>query len=266
MALKLCYAGLVTSKLFVMEYGEEISSPLVALVHGSLDRSSSFGRVVRHLSGLHVVAYDRRGYHRSRSQAIALASSFEDQVDDLFDVLAGREAVVIGHSYGADIALSAAERDPDQIRAVGAWEPPLAWMDYWPDRSSGHRRAVLTGDDPAAAAEAFFRAAAGDAVWEHLPERTKAERRAEGAALMAELRAIRDAGPVFDVARIKVPVVIGVGSDTVPYQLQGTSYLASAIEGAELFEIKGARHGAHLSHPAQFAEFVRRAVALAAQR
>jgi pimeloyl-ACP methyl ester carboxylesterase len=35
------------------------------------------------------------------------------------------------------------------------------------------------------------------------------------------------------------------------------------VPGGEAFEIPGAHHGAHLSHPDHFAAFVRRVVALA---
>ena len=46
--------------------GAPNATPVVVLVHGSLDRSDSFARVLRRLDDLHTVVYDRRGYHRSR--------------------------------------------------------------------------------------------------------------------------------------------------------------------------------------------------------
>ena len=47
-------------------HGDTAPGPLVVLVHGSLDRSASFARVVRRLDDVHTVVYDRGGYHRSR--------------------------------------------------------------------------------------------------------------------------------------------------------------------------------------------------------
>jgi pimeloyl-ACP methyl ester carboxylesterase len=38
------------------------AGPAVVLVHGAMDRAASFGRVMRRLGDLDVVAYDRRGY------------------------------------------------------------------------------------------------------------------------------------------------------------------------------------------------------------
>src|SRR5664280_3874245 len=78
--------------------------PVVVLVHGSLDRSTSFARVLHRLGDLHTVVYDRRGYHRSRS-AFPLHTSIHDQIDDLVGVIGGRPAVVIGHRYGGAIAI-----------------------------------------------------------------------------------------------------------------------------------------------------------------
>ena len=68
--------------------------PVVVLVHGSLDRSTSFTRVLRRLEDLHTIVYDRRGYHGSR-QAVPLATSLDDHVDDLLAVIGGRPAVVV---------------------------------------------------------------------------------------------------------------------------------------------------------------------------
>ena len=59
------------------------------------------------------------------------------QVADLVDVLAGRPAVVFGHSYGGNVALAAADRHPDLVRAVGVYETPLSWLDWWPGTTAG---------------------------------------------------------------------------------------------------------------------------------
>ena len=50
--------------LFVAELGDE-AGPTVVFVHGSLDRSSAFVKVIRRLPDLRVVRYDRRGYGHS---------------------------------------------------------------------------------------------------------------------------------------------------------------------------------------------------------
>jgi len=232
------------------------SVPAVVLVHGSLDRGTSFARVVRRLDDLTVITYDRRGYHRSRDAGVA--RDLSEHVADLLAVVGAGPAVVVGHSLGGDVAIAAAIESPGTIRAVGAYEPPLPWFDWWPNRSRG----TLQGEDPGSFAEGFFRRMVGDAAWERLPEATRGERRADGPALVAELLAIRVDAPPFDIERLTVPAVLARGSLSVPHHRRASEVLATAIPGAELVEISGAGHGAHLTHPDAFATFVRRVVAL----
>lgn len=242
-----------------------LGDPIVVLVHGSLDRATSFTRVVRRLGDLHSVVYDRRGYHRSRD-ALPLNTTLDGHVTDLFGVIGGRPAVVVGHSYGGDIALAAALRRPQSpIVSVAAYEPPLPWLPFWSSRGTTARGSAL-GDDPAAAAEGFFRRVVGAGAWERLSDVAKSERQADGPALMAELMAIRlDTAP-FDVTTMEIPALFGRGERSVPHHREGAAWLAEHTPGAELFDIAGAAHGAHLSHPDTFADFVRRAVERAGER
>jgi len=229
-------------------------APLVVLVHGSLDRAASFSRVVRRLRDLDVVVYDRRGYHRSRSAARP-AEGLDDHVADLLSVIGARRAAVVGHSLGGDIALGAAVVAPQRVSAVGAYEPPLPWLAWWPRRNRD-----LRGQDPAEFAEAFFRRVVGDQTWDRLPEKTRAERRAEGPTLMAEILALRSEEAPFDIAALGVPLVVGRGERSLWHHRRAIDALVEIHPGAEVVDIAGASHGAHQSHPDAFAAFVRRVV------
>ncbi len=115
------------------------------------------------------------------------------------------------------------------------------------------RAGVSSGE----AAELFMRGVVGDDIWERLPEPTKAARRDEGAAMLLDVGALL-AGSPFDPAAVRAPVVAGRGSASKPYHRRSAEWLAENVADTELFEIAGARHGAHTSHPAEFAAFVRR--------
>jgi pimeloyl-ACP methyl ester carboxylesterase len=249
--------------LYVTERGAGAPGPLVVLVHGSLDRSAAFARVVaaEPLTGLHTLRYDRRGY--GRSVDAGPPAGLDDHVDDLLAVVDGRPAVVAGHSYGGLVALVASVRAPDVVRAVAAFEPPQPWVPWWPGTSPGAAAAAAA---PADAAEAFMRRMVGDARWEALPERTREDRRREGTALAAELRSVRTAPtPPLDPADVRVPLVLGRGSRSAAHLRRSAAELARAVPHAVLVEIDGAEHGAHLSHPAAFAAWVRRAVDLGSE-
>ena len=239
--------------------------PLVVLVHGSLDRGASFARVRRRLDDLPTLTYDRRGYRGSRDVQPP-AADLADHVEDLLDIIDRRDAVVVGHSYGGNVALcAAAHARGGSIRAVAAYEPPQPWLRERPmadpDRSSA--AGPSEDGDPGLAAERFFRRMVGDSAWERLTEEERAARRADGPALAAELAAIRIREPLFDVATLRVPVVYGRGRDSLPHHRAAVAWLVEHTPGAELFEIEGARHGAHLTHPDAFATMVRRAIARA---
>jgi pimeloyl-ACP methyl ester carboxylesterase len=238
--------------------GPDGSTLRVVFVHGSMDRSASFLKAARRLGDLDLVRYDRRGY--GRSVGAGTSPSIDDQVDDLLAVLDGRPAAVVGHSLGGVIALAAAVRCPEVIPSVGAFEAPAPWLDWWPSGSAGGTAvATSTESGPAEAAEQFMRRMIGDERWERLPARTRRERRAEGAALIAELGSIRSAEP-YHPADIAVPVLAGHGSDSKPYHQMAAQQLAELAPRGELMVIDGAGHAAQSSHPDDFATFVRRVV------
>jgi pimeloyl-ACP methyl ester carboxylesterase len=64
------------------------------------------------------------------------------------------------------------------------------------------------------------------------------------------------------VATFPVPVVCGHGGQSRPHHQEATQGLARELPRAELVVIEDASHGAHLTHPREFAGLVRRAVAL----
>jgi len=230
-------------------------------VHGSLDRSTAFLRVMRLLTDLSTVRYDRRGY--GKSVATGPCPVFARQLDDLATVVAGRPAVIFGHSLGGVVALAFAAREPEVARAVVAYEAPMAWEPWWPQATAG-AVAVAPDGTEAEAAERFMRRMIGDERWEALPERTKEQRRAEGPALVAELRSIRAPSPApYAAADLVVPVIAACGSASRPHHQQTARVLADEAPLGELRVVEGAGHGVHLTHPAAVAELVRRALALA---
>ena len=243
--------------LFVAEHAGPPGAPRVVLVHGSLDRSTAFLKVARHLDDLSIARYDRRGY--GRSLEVGASASFDDQVTDLASVVGDVPSIVVGHSLGGVVALSFAARHPDLVPAVVAYEAPMPWLTSWPSNTAGG--VALAGGDEGDAAEHFMRRIVGDDRWEELPPRTKAQRRAEGPALVAELRSLRPPHPApYDAGSLPLPVVAAHGEISRPHHQAAAQQLAADAPRGELVVIAGASHGAHLSHPKEFAALVRRAV------
>jgi len=231
---------------------------LLILVHGSMDRATSFTRLMAKLPDWSVLYYDRRGY--AGSAETGPAETFGHQVDDLLAVLDGEPAVAFGHSFGGDVVLAAASHRPELIPAALVWEAPQPWLPWWPSHTAaGGAQEQLEPDERA---EWFMRRQIGDRVWERLPSATQARRRAEGQTLQAEMASLRG-GPVFDAARVSIPVIVGRGTLSSTHQRRSARELAAALPNGELADIPGATHGAHLSHPGEVADLLRRAAARA---
>jgi pimeloyl-ACP methyl ester carboxylesterase len=98
-------------------------NPIVC-VHGTVDGIGAFSLLELELAERHAVwVYDRRGRGGSRDAA---PYSLEREVEDLQSVLddVGEPAHVVGHSFGAVLALRAAV-DGTPMRSLVLYEPPL---------------------------------------------------------------------------------------------------------------------------------------------
>lgn len=228
-------------------------APLVVLVHGSMDRSAGMLKVARLLDDTcRVLRYDRRGYGRS----VPHHGPFEmaGQVADLVELLGGRRAVLIGHSFGGNVALATAARHPELVAAVAVYETPLSWEPWWPGTTAG-ADAVATRGTPADAAERFMRRLIGDARWEALPERTRRTRRDEGAAMVGELSDLRANRP-WTPDQLHLPVLAAYGTRGAPHHRQGMEHLAATVAGCRLVCLDGCGHDAPFREPAAFVDAV----------
>lgn len=240
------------------------SVPAVVLVHGAMDRAASFGRAMRRLGGIDVCAYDRRGYATSLDGGVA--ATLDDQAEDLRAICewtGARRVVVVGHSFGGTVAMRLAETAPDWLVALGAFESPAPTLrTYRSDGADLALAAAERGGGPAAA-EAFYRLIVGDAVWERLRGADRELRLAEGAQLVAEVSDLRLASGAPELEAVRIPVVVGAGSESAPAWTASARELADVLPNASFLEVVGAGHGAHLSHPDEFARYVRRCLAAA---
>jgi len=235
--------------------------PTVLFVHGAMDRATSFGRVMRRLPDLDRIAMDRRGYAGSLDAGVAptIAAHAED-VRRVIDWSGAEQVVVVGHSLGGRIALRLAqERDP-RVVAVAAFEAPMPDLDGSREQVGAGAIELGLSEGPEAAAEHFYRRMIGDDTWHRLRDRDRAARRAEGPALLAELLDLRDGSDELRPELIEIPVAIGVGARSGEGLRRGAHVLADHLPHASFTELANAGHGAHLTHPDDFARYVTAAV------
>jgi len=113
-------------ELFVLEQGQ---GPLVVLCHGWPELSYSWRHQIPALAaaGFHVVAPDMRGFGRSSAPAEIAAYSIFDNVGDMVALVAAlgeKQAVIVGHDWGAPVAWHAAMFRPDMFTKVAGLSVP----------------------------------------------------------------------------------------------------------------------------------------------
>ena len=113
-------------EIFLLEQGE---GPLVVLCHGWPELSYSWRHQIPALAaaGFHVVAPDMRGFGRTSAPSDVTAYSIFDSVGDMVALVAAlgeKQAVIVGHDWGAPVAWHAAMFRPDIFPAVAGLSVP----------------------------------------------------------------------------------------------------------------------------------------------
>jgi pimeloyl-ACP methyl ester carboxylesterase len=132
----------------------------------------------------------------------------------------------------------------------------MPWFDWY--RAAARRAGLPSADgDPEETAEQFMLAMIGERLWNRLPRAFRAERRAEGPTLRADLALTSSPGAVLDFAALTVPVVAGSGSESDERFRRSATTLVEEAPHAVGVEVPGAGHGAHLTHPQEYGGFAR---------
>ncbi|MDO8389761.1 MAG: alpha/beta hydrolase [Actinomycetota bacterium] len=253
---------MVPEGIHVVRHYQHNPGPSVVLVHGAPDRAKNLAHVVHLLHDVPVTTYDRRGYGKSLAAGSVGPGGFEQHADDLLQLLDGTPAIVVGQSAGGAIAMAAAIKAPHLFLALGAWEPPMVPWKWW--STIGQWEATMKYaryHDPYQLGEDFNRNILGDERWEALPARTRELLRAEGVAFRADMSS--QEFPFMEVERLRVPVVIGVGTEHPHAEFARCNRETARRTNAELYVGEGADHFAHLGNPAVWVGLVRQTVALA---
>ena len=234
-------------------------APTVILLHATLSTS----RQLLRLAGLlrpdaRVLLPDRRGSGASAMEAPAPVSIARHVADLLavLDAAAVARPVIFGHSFGALLAIEFAARHPERAAAVVAYEPPYlavasAALVARLGRVGDAVAAVHATGGPAAAAQLFVRAVAGDGAWESLAPAQRASLEANGSGALADT-SMSDLD-LEGLSRITCPVVLATGGASDDFYAPIADALAAAIHGSRRVVLPGLRHVAPVTDPAPFA-------------
>lgn len=191
--------------------------------------------------------------------------------------LAGGSAHVVGHSYGALIALLVAARHPELIRSVLVHEPPA--LSLLSGDKEGEPLAIEAREhviEVAALIEAgreeeavalFAEKVGFGPTWRELfPPAERAMLAANAHTFLAQFRDPDHYALDLDaLAAGRVPITLTMGTDGPAVVRRSTAILAERLPAATLHTLTGAGHAPHLSHPTEFAAAVARHLERAAR-
>jgi pimeloyl-ACP methyl ester carboxylesterase len=252
----------------VVELYREVrgAGPIVLLIAGTPGDGGQFASLAAELSWDHtVVTYDRRATSRSPRPAGWASTSVEEQADDAARVLAGvtnSPALAYGTSNGGAVALELAMRHPERVSAAIVHEVPLLSVLANPAPVGKMIGEVIGAGmergGPEGGLEAFLRFAYGDAIVDQLAPDLRARMCANAAMVFStELPAFQSYRPHEPaLGSLTRPVHVAVGLEQqVPMFAEAAEWLATRLS-TSVTASPGA-HGAHLSHPAELAAFIR---------
>jgi pimeloyl-ACP methyl ester carboxylesterase len=239
------------------------TGPALVITHGSVSTSEQWLPATEHLAPhFTCFVHDRRGRGRSGDAA---AYELSTEVEDIAAMMtiAGPDAHLLGHSYGALCALAYAQTHAFRGTLL-LFEPPLA-VDG-PVAGPGlrtYRDLVAAGDLDGAfefAAINFVRvppaaipAIRATPLWGSCVPLTP--------TWVRELEQIDALGEdLKPYASITAPTHLIAGTATTPFLYESAHALVDVIPQATITDLPGLDHFAHLVDPAGFAATVRSAV------
>jgi pimeloyl-ACP methyl ester carboxylesterase len=227
----------------------------VVIVHGSLSTSEDWRGVADALAPERTVhVFDRRGRGGSGDSE---DYDLQTEVDDVVSVLRSLDepATLVGHSYGAIVALEVARQHP--IDALVLYEPPLAVNGPVAGDALGpYADAIASGDIDGALViglqEAIHVPAEGVGFLRTTP--LWGQMSALAPTWTRELAQIDQRGGDVERYRdLQVPTTLILGEATPPHHVDATNALSRVLPNSTVVSLPGQGHFAHLEQPALLA-------------
>lgn len=234
-------------------------------LHCMMGSGRAWDAVAQALGGaLDLRGFDLPGHGRSPDWQPEAGIDYHTHVTRLAARMIDRPLDLIGHSFGATVALRIAVGAPEAIRSLTLIEPVLfAAADPQARAPEAARHAALAqalaeGRDADAARD--FLATWGTPDWQALPEPARA-------AMIRQVRLVADthaalAGDAHNILRpgglegIDAPVMIITGADSPAVMASIAENLAARLADVGRAVVPGAGHMLPLTHPAPVAGLI----------
>ena len=244
-------------------FREAGTGPGVVCMHSNASTSGQWRGLMERLAPqFHVLAPDSYGSGKSPDWPSDRIISLLDEVALIEPVLAraGSPLALVGHSYGAAVALIAALANPGRVRAMALYEPTLfALLDAEtpsPNEAEGIRKAVaeasvaLDAGNQDAAAECFIDYWMGSGTWALTPDQRKQPIAASVTNVRRWAHALfTEPTPLEAFRSLNVPVLYMAGKRSTQSARGVARLLTAALPRVELVEFEDLGHMGPLTHP-----------------
>lgn len=244
-------------------FRESGTGPGVVCVHSNASSSSQWRALMDLLAPkFRVLAPDSYGSGKSPEWPSDRVITLQDEAALIETVLAtaGSPLALVGHSYGAAVALIAALANPGRVRAMALYEPTLfSLIDAEkpaPNEADGIRNAVaasvieLEAGNRNGAAERFIDYWMGAGAWKQTPE----QRKLPIAASVVNVRRwayalMKEATPLAAFRSLNVPVLYMTGKRSTASAHGVARLLTAALPRVEVVEFEKLGHMGPVTHP-----------------
>lgn len=262
---------MTTPEPYVREAG---TGPAVVCLHSNASSSAQWRGLMDLLSANHrVLALDSYGSGKSPGWHSDRVITLQDEVDFIEPVLAraGTPLTLVGHSYGAAVALIAAMANPGRVRALALYEPTLfSVVDALgppPNGVDGIRNvasaagAALDAGDRDAAAGHFIDFWMGAGNW----NKTPSQRRPPIADSVVNVRRwahalFKEPTPTQAFSALEMPILYMLGGASPESAHSVARVLIPVLRNVRVVEFPGLGHMGPVTHPdainAEIAKFL----------
>jgi pimeloyl-ACP methyl ester carboxylesterase len=239
------------------------TGPAVLCLHSNASTSGQWRALMERLSGrFRVIAVDEFGAGKSPDWPAGTPGWLDDELALLEPVLENIEGRfhLVGHSYGAAIALKAALRNPARVKSLALYEPTLFALLLAQDPEHAAVQGIRDAADDAAVAvergdleaagERFIDYWMGSGAWAAMPQ-------ARRPAVAQSMRGIRywahalmnEPTPLSAFAQLELPVLCMVGGRS-PASSRGVfDVLTSSLPGVRVMQFEALGHMGPVTQP-----------------
>lgn len=236
--------------------------PAVLCLHSSGASSRQWDALAERLAGRHrVLAADLAGHGKSPGWGAGEAPSLEGEVARLVPLLAGEGRVhLVGHSYGAAVAIKLALALPGRVASLALYEPVLfRFLLDAPGRDPGGEeivraaatmRAALAAGDGERSARTFVDYWSGEGAWSRIEAAARATIVERMPAVMGCFDALFGDGTRRDeLARLHVPALLVSGTGSPASSRGVAAMLSGALPRLRRRVLEGVGHMGPVTHP-----------------